>query len=202
MKKKTAFRLLCVWALLAALLIAGCGLAEQVSGPSEVMAEPLEEFESLPDIRVFYGADDTEIPSASGDVSWIEEKEDGNQVSTIACGPDPIQYLVQRKEEFPYLAFHTTIKVEFDHPVLPDKVVVYDVIVNDDGQGEYSEDAAMKTEYHPDSSTLELKVDASQKNGQGTPPEEGETILRGFKLVCSWENGSKAEYGFLIRTDE
>ena len=85
---------------------------------------------------------------------------------------------------------------------MPEKVLVYDVIVSDDGQGEYSEAAAMKTEYHPDSNVLEWNVDASQKNGHGTPVKEGETILRGFKLVCSWENGSEADYGFLIRTDE
>lgn len=202
MNKKTAFRLFGVWMLLVICMIAGCSLTEHVSETTEVLAEPLEEFDRLPDIVVSYGPDDTEIPSASGDVSWIEEKEDGSQVSTIACGADPLKYLVQREEEFPYISFDTVIKVTFDHPVLPKTVLVYDVIVSDDGQGEYTEAAAMKKEYHPMSSILELEVDASQKNGHGTPVEEGEAILRGFKLVCSWENGSKADYGFLIRTNE
>ena len=177
-------------------------LKERVSETTNVQAELSEEFDRLPDIVVSYGADNLEIPSASGDVSWIEKKEGGGQVSTIACGTDPLKYLVQQEVEIPYLSFGSTIRVRFEHPVLPEKVLVYDVIVSDDGQGEYTEAAAMKKEYYPESSILELEVDASQKNSHEAPAKEGETILRGFKLVCSWENGSKADYGFLIRTNE
>lgn len=166
--------------------------------------EALPGIGSLPQIRVSWAEEKETIPSAAGSISWnVKDEEDWNGQEIAASGQDPFAYLAKEKSQWPYLPVESWITIEFLNTPAPDSIVLSDSILNEDGRPEYSEETTKTRDLFADEQKAGFRLDTNfwamlsterkvyQKGG----------VVRGFKLDCSWADGSRADYGFIVRTD-
>ncbi len=159
--------------------------------------------EPLPQIRITYEKKSREIPSASGMILWNEPGSDGEEVNTAACGPDPFETLSGEESDIPYLPLGRHITMELSSDKELDTAVLTDYILRDNGTLLYDEKTAVKTELEWEGHEMEFILPQNTFAMLSSDIATYETggVLRGFKLQLSWEDGSEAEYGFLLRTD-
>lgn len=157
----------------------------------------------LPQIRVTQERKSREIPSASGVILWNEPGDDGDTVSTAACGPEPFTVLAKEEREIPYLPLGRWITIELTGDKQPDEAILSDYILKEDGSPRYDEKSIITTELEYDNHEMRFcltpNVNAMLSSDMSAYMTGG--ILRGFKLELVWDDGSRAEYGFLISTD-
>ena len=157
----------------------------------------------LPQIRVTQERKSREIPSASGVILWNEPGDDGDTVSTAACGPEPFTVLAKEEREIPYLPLGRWITIELTGDKQPDEAILSDYILKEDGSPRYDEKSTITTELEYDNHEMRFcltpNVNAMLSSDMSAYMTGG--ILRGFKLELVWDDGSRAEYGFLISTD-
>lgn len=162
-----------------------------------VMGDP------LPQIRVTYERKSREIPSASGVILWNEPGEDGDTYNTAACGPDPFPVLAKETEDIPYLPLGRWITIELTGDKQPEQVLLSDYILKEDGEPRYDEKSTVTTELEYDNHEMKFCL---SPNGNALLSSDMATymtggVLRGFKLELVWDDGSSAEYGFILATD-
>lgn len=162
-----------------------------------VMGDP------LPQIRVTYERKSREIPSASGLILWNEPGDDGDMYNTAACGPDPFPVLAKEAGDIPYLPLGRWITIELTGDKQPDQVLLSDYILREDGTPRYEEKTVVTTELEYDNHEMKFCL---SPNGNALLSSDMATymtggVLRGFKLELVWDDGSSAEYGFILSTD-
>ena len=159
--------------------------------------------EPLPQIRVTYEKKSREIPSASGMILWNEPGSDGEEVNTTACGPDPFETLSGEESGIPYLPLGRHITIELSSDKKLDTAVLSDYLLQGSGTPLYDENTVVTTELEWEGHEAEFVLPQNPFAMLSSDISTYETggVLRGFKLQLSWEDGSEAEYGFLLRTD-
>lgn len=157
----------------------------------------------LPQIRVTYEKKSKEIPSASGVILWNEAGDDEEMTNTAACGPEPFAVLTQDGAEIPYLPLGRFITIELTSDKRPEEAVLSDFILGEDGSPLHGEKNSITAnlEYENHEMSFCLTQNANVLLSSSIPPYVAGGVLRGFKLKLSWEDGSEAEYGFVVRTD-
>ena len=157
----------------------------------------------LPQIRVTQERKSREIPSASGVILWNEPGDDGDTVSTAACGPEPFTVLAKEEREIPYLPLGRWITIELTGDKQPDEAILSDYILKEDGSPRYDEKSIITTKLEYDNHEMRfcLTPNANAMLSSDMSAYMTGGILRGFKLELVWDDGSRAEYGFLISTD-
>ena len=158
---------------------------------------------AIPQLLVTYGPDKTEIPSFSGGYQLYTPDDEGTAEAVIACGAEPLSYLVGKVPDIPYVKLGTDISLEFREGTVPDSVTVQDLILRGDGSPKYTEqvteDFTLACSGSTACFTLDINSAALLSSDMSSYEEAG--ILRGFRVNCRWDDNSTAEYGFVIRTD-
>lgn len=158
---------------------------------------------AIPQLLVTYGPDKTEIPSFSGGYQLYTPNDEGTAEAVIACGAEPLSYLVGKVPDIPYVKLGTDISLEFREGTVPDSVTVQDLILRGDGSPKYNEQVTEEFTLACSGSTacftLDINSAALLSSDMSSYEEAG--ILRGFRVNCRWDDNSTAEYGFVIRTD-
>lgn len=138
----------------------------------------------LPQIRVTQERKSREIPSASGVILWNEPGDDGDTVSTAACGPEPFTVLAKEEREIPYLPLGRWITIELTGDKQPDEAILSDYILKEDGSPRYDEKSTITTELEYDNHEMRFcltpNVNAMLSSDMSAYMTGG--ILRGFKL--------------------
>lgn len=150
------------------------------------------------------------IPCASGGSTWVTGDEDGNSGTMVACGAEPVSSIIESAEsleELPYVPLGSCLQVVFSEGSVPDRVTLEDYILNENGGMRYGEQATDTRELAPADGAApgvwEIEVNghmAALLSSSLKDYEKG-AVLRGLTLDCTWENGSQAEWGMVIRTD-
>ena len=158
---------------------------------------------AIPQLLVTYGPDKTEIPSFSGGYQLYTPDDEGTAEAVIACGAEPLSYLVGKVPDNPYVKLGTDISLDFREGTVPDSVTVQDLILRGDGSPKYTEQVTEEFTLACSGSaacfTLDINSAALLSSDMSSYEEAG--ILRGFRVNCRWDDNSTAEYGFVIRTD-
>ena len=157
----------------------------------------------IPRLFVACGPDKEEIPSSSGGYELYTPDSEGNEGGIIACGAEPLSYLVEKVQDIPYVKLGTDITLEFRDGTVPDTITIQDLILRNDGSPKYTEQA---TEEFPLACSGGTAVFSLNTNGAAMLSSDMSSymeagILRGFRVNCQWADKSTAEYGFVIRTD-
>ena len=154
----------------------------------------------LPTLSVIYqdGTAVAEIPSQSGGYTLTIPQPDGTAQSIIACGADPLADLAQRTKEIPYVEYGGQMILSFEDGSQPDSVELTDMILRKDGTSQFGE----RTYVHTTLECIDGKAEFTLEENpvvylSSTINPEG--FYRGFRVNCTWENGSAAEYGFVFR---
>ncbi len=165
----------------------------------------------IPEIRVTYGDPELKIPSAAGGYTLVKEAEQESpyhraeeQTQTvIACGDDPLSKLAGSENKVPYVRLGTEIRVEFRNGTEPDYVRIEDLVLDEGGNGPFGSGTVKKEEVEPEEGMIAMilspNLHALKSRDSSTYQKGG--VFRGFRLLCEWENGSRAEYGWILRTD-
>lgn len=157
----------------------------------------------LPQIRVTHERKSRKIPSASGVILWNEPGEDGDTVSTAACGPEPFTSLAKEIQDIPYIPLGRWITIELTGDKQPDEVHLSDYILKEDGTPRYDEKTVITTDLEYDNHEMRFclspNINAMLSSDISAYVTGG--VLRGFELELIWDDGSKAEYGFILFTD-
>ena len=169
------------------------------TSPSSPHSDPISESD-LPTLSVIYqdGTAVAEIPSQSGGYTLTIPQPDGTAQSIIACGADPLADLAQRTKEIPYVEYGGQMILSFEDGSQPDSVELTDMILRKDGTSQFGE----RTYVHTTLECIDGKAEFTLEENpvvylSSTINPEG--FYRGFRVNCTWENGSAAEYGFVFR---
>lgn len=178
--------------------------AETSAKASTEAPEVITDSDGLPQIRVTWNEGKEEIPSSAGSIEWMTRDEKTGETQGIAaCGADPLPYLTKEYPDLPYLPIESWITIEFLNTPAPDSVTLSDIILREDGTSKYQEETVetQKLQLEGQKAQLYLSTNfwAMLSSDLSTYQKGG--VIRGFRLNCSWENGSSADYGFVIRTD-
>ncbi len=167
------------------------------SSPAPIVAE-----DDIPDLSVTYtdGKAPLPIPSCSGGYTVLVPQPDGTTASVIACGAEPFQALMESDSDIPYLETGSVITLTFQDGIRPDSITMTDLLLREDGSALYNERSSAITELKPEGDTISfsLEKNISACLSSAIRPDG---FYRGFRLVCSWDCGSEAEYAFIIRSD-
>lgn len=173
--------------------------SEETGAPSSPHSDPISESD-LPTLSVIYqdGTAVAEIPSQSGGYTLTIPQPDGTAQSIIACGADPLADLAQRTKEIPYVEYGGQMILSFEDGSQPDSVELTDIILRKDGTSQFGE----RTYVHTTLECIDGKAEFTLEENpvvylSSTINPEG--FYRGFRVNCTWENGSAAEYGFVFR---
>ena len=173
--------------------------SEETGAPSSPHSAPTSESD-LPTLSVIYqdGTAVAEIPSQSGGYTLTTPQPDGTAQSIIACGADPLSDLAQRTKEIPYVEYGGQMVLSFEDGSQPDSVELTDIILQKDGTSQFGE----RTYVHTTLECIDGKAEFTLEENpvvylSSTINPEG--FYRGFRVNCTWENGSAAEYGFVFR---
>lgn len=175
---------------------------EEPSGEEskEVMAGKLDGF---PEIKVTWGINREEIPSAAGSVEWVKKEDNGEGSSVIACGAEPLAYIMQEYGAIPYMPIESEITIEFLNAPAPERMILSDCIINENGSLKYDDRTIITQELDCEgqqaSFMLNTNFNAMLSSDLATYQKGG--VLRGFKLDCSWADGSNGDFAFVVRTD-
>ena len=173
--------------------------SEETGAPSSPHSAPTSESD-LPTLSVIYqdGTAVAEIPTQSGGYTLTIPQPDGTAQSIIACGADPLSDLAQRTKEIPYVEYGGQMILSFEDGSQPDSVELTDIILQKDGTSQFGE----RTYVHTTLKCIDGKAEFTLEENpvvylSSTINPEG--FYRGFRVNCTWENGSAAEYGFVFR---
>ena len=173
--------------------------SEETGAPSSPHSDPTSESD-LPTLSVIYqdGTAVAEIPTQSGGYTLTISQPDGTAQSIIACGADPLSDLAQRTKEIPYVEYGGQMILSFEDGAQPDSVELTDIILQKDGTSQFGE----RTYVHTTLECIDGKAEFTLEENpvvylSSTINPEG--FYRGFRVNCTWENGSAAEYGFVFR---
>lgn len=178
--------------------------AKVPSAPTDakVPSTPIVTANDLPDLSVTYsvGGKQVSIPSCSGGYTAFVPQPDGTTTSVVACGADPFWTLMESEPSIPYLETGSVITLSFHDGIRPDSITMTDLLLREDGSALYNERSSVVTELEPEGETLSfpLEKNASACLSSSIQPDG---FYHGFRLGCSWDCGSKAEYAFIIRSD-
>lgn len=171
----------------------------QAAAAETAAAVPTSE-NDLPSLTVTYqdGTAVAEIPSAAGGYTLNVPQPDGTVLSAIACGSDPLTDLAQSGTEIPYVEFGGQMILSFEGGPQPDTVKLTDLILRRDGTAQYGE----RTFVHTDLECKDGKAEFTLEQNpavylSSTLNPEG--FYRGFRVNCTWANGTEAEYAFILR---
>lgn len=165
----------------------------------------------IPEIRVTYGEPELPIPSSAGGYTLIKEagqrspyhRAEEQTQTVIACGDDPLAALAGMEEKIPYVRLGTEIRVQFRNGTGPDYVRIEDLVLDDEGNELYGAGAVIKEDVEPEDETVSMtlvpNLHALRSTDSSTYQKGG--VRRGFRLFCEWENGSRSEYAWILRTD-
>ena len=174
-------------------------VSEETGAPSSPHSDPTSESD-LPTLSVIYqdGTAVAEIPSQSGGYTLTIPQTDGTAQSIIACGADPLSDLAQRTKEIPYVEYGGQMILSFEDGSQPDSVELTDIILQKDGTSQFGE----RTYVHTTLECIDGKAEFTLEENpvvylSSTINPDG--FYRGFRVNCTWENGSAAEYGFVFR---
>ncbi|RJE86920.1 hypothetical protein D3P07_17215 [Paenibacillus sp. 1011MAR3C5] len=142
--------------------------------------------------RITIQSGDSEIPFVSRVVNNSDNPDDRS---------DAFETLINNKVEIPYLQIREKIQLilEKDAPV---SQTLYDEILNENGTIKYNELSTKEVVFHFNDKigTFILAPNlASQLSSNSQDYEPGKSI-RGFTLICNWENKS-IQYSFIVRSD-
>ena len=173
--------------------------SEETGATSSPHSAPTSESD-LPTLSVIYqdGTAVAEIPTQSGGYTLTIPQPDGTAQSIIACGADPLSDLAQRTKEIPYVEYGGQMILSFEDGSQPDSVELTDIILQKDGTSQFGE----RTYVHTTLKCIDGKAEFTLEENpvvylSSTINPEG--FYRGFRVNCTWENGSAAEYGFVFR---
>lgn len=173
--------------------------SEETGAPSSPHSAPTSESD-LPTLSVIYqdGTAVAEIPTQSGGYTLTIPQPDGTAQSIIACGADPLSDLAQRTKEIPYVEYGGQMILSFEDGSQPDSVELTDIILQKDGTSQFGE----RTYVHTTLECIDGKAEFTLEENpvvylSSTINPDG--FYRGFRVNCTWENGSAAEYGFVFR---
>ena len=173
--------------------------SEETGAPSSPHSAPTSESD-LPTLSVIYqdGTAVAEIPTQSGGYTLTIPQPDGTAQSIIACGADPLSDLAQRTKEIPYVEYGGQMILSFEDGSQPDSVELTDIILQKDGTSQFGE----RTYVHTTLECIDGKAEFTLEENpvvylSSTINPEG--FYRGFRVNCTWENGSAAEEGFVFR---
>lgn len=164
----------------------------------------LPDMEKLPQIKVTWGDKEKVIPSAAGSIQWVvQEEKEGEAQGITASGRDPFNYLARVKSEWPYLPIESWITIKFLNTPAPESITVSDLILGEDGAPKYGEDTVKTKKIYPEEQTVSFSLDTNFWAMLSAERKTYQTggVIRGFRLDCTWENGSRADYGFIVRSD-
>lgn len=165
----------------------------------------------IPEIQVSFGDPGKEIPSMAGGYTLVKSVEptygsretEPQKQTMIACGSDPILSLAKDGKMIPYVRLGSGIDVRFRNGTTPDSVTVEDIILNENGSSRYGADTILVTTPDMEENGLELNLDVNMNallSSDSATYEKG-GVLRGFRMICEWENGSSTEYAWILKTD-
>lgn len=183
--------------------------AELKSSEANAAESKTTEEVRIPEIRVTYGNPVREIPSQAGSYTLVKEAESKNsnlgpmKQVTNANADDPMQILIEQNTEIPYLELGSVMKVQFRNGSIPDSVEIKDMILDEGGNRKYGETSVVTLTPELSSDGLEVVLDtnmAAMLSSDFSTYEKG-GVIRGFCMTCMWENGSDAEYGWIVRAD-
>lgn len=178
---------------------------------TENEASSVKQTMQIPEVRVTYGEPGHEIPSVSGGYTLVKEakqeslyhRAEEQTQTVIADSSDPLEKLAESENAIPYVRLGMEIRVQFKNGTEPDYVRIEDMVLNKDGNALYGSDAVKKDEAEPEnesvSVTLSPNLYALRSTDSVTYQKGG--VLRGFRMICEWENGSRAEYAWILKTD-
>lgn len=157
---------------------------------------------TLPTLSVVIksGSDTSVVPSSAGGYTLNTPQPDGTMQSAIACGADPLTALAQSGKEIPFADFGSQIILSFDDGSQPDSISLTDMILKEDGSAQYGEPTFIHTDLECRGGKAEFTLEENPAAYlSSTMNPEG--FYRGFRVNCIWENGSEAEYAFILRTN-
>jgi len=160
--------------------------------------------DGLPRIKVTWNEGKQEIPSSAGSIEWeTKDEKTGEAQGITACGADPLPYLMEEPEKLPYIPLESWITIEFTNAPAPDSITLSDIILRDDGTPKYQDETVETQELQIKGQKAELYLEVNfwvmLSSDMSTYQKGG--VIRGFRLDCNWDNGSNADYGFVLRTD-
>lgn len=158
---------------------------------------------TVPALVVTYGPDREELPSSSGGYQLHNIADDGTVEAVVACGAEPLSYLAETVSPLPYVKLGTGMYLEFSQGTPPDAITVQDMILNEDGSSKYNHQSTIEFPLTCTGAAASFSLDANPAamlSSDMSAYEKG-GIIRGFRVNCTWMNGSTAEYGFVLRTD-
>ncbi len=137
--------------------------------------------------------DSQNIPYNIGLNEWNGSKYDREDV---------LVSLSKDNNQIPYFELGKRIYISFEPEKAPDKIVLYDYILKEDGRPKYTdkETSEVTFEFINNEATFILNENLSAMLSSNSKDYEKGAVLRGFKLVCNWGK-NECEYGFLIKTD-
>lgn len=200
---------LVMWAFTGCAAEAGQSAGTELA---ESRAQEAQQASGLPQctVTVEIDGETVAIPCASGGSTWVTGDEDGNSGTMVACGAEPVSSIIESAEsleELPYVPLGSRLQVVFSEGSVPDRVTLEDYILNENGGMRYGEQATDTRELAPADGAApgvwEIEVNghmAALLSSSLKDYEKG-AVLRGLTLDCTWENGSQAEWGMVIRTD-
>ena len=191
------------------------GLTEKPEGTKESETDVIESWAKesddivIPEVRVMFGSPSQEIPSAMGNYTLVKEVESKGASGgttkqvTNACGADPILTVMEDGKEIPYVKLGTDLAIQFRNGSIPESIELEEMILNEDGSKKYDETYNRILASDNDKSELGICVDmfptALLSSDSATYERGG--VIRGFRMDCHWDNGSEAEYAWILRTD-
>ena len=164
----------------------------------------------IPEIVVTYGDPAQEIPSMAGGYTLVRESrelkdENGKPLTEtmMACGADPLSALWEKNGEPPYVDIGKWITVSFRNGSMPDSVSMSDLVLDENGEAKYDAESYEPSDVTMTSNTLTFALRPNMNALYSTDPETYKKggVTRGIRLNCEWDNGSKAEYAWIINTD-
>lgn len=102
-------------------------------------------------------------------------------------------------ESLPYIKLFSKIKFYFDEKVIPEKMVIYEYVLDGNGKSEYvNREVLFNMDNGNGSFILDTQIEklVSSDSIDDVP----DATVRGFRLICTWGK-NECEYAFIIRTD-
>lgn len=165
----------------------------------------------IPEIQVSFGDPSLEIPSMAGGYTLVKSVEptygsretEPQKQTMIACGSDPLLSLANDAKMIPYVRLGSAVNVQFRNGTTPDSVTIEDIILNENGSAKYGADTILVATPDVAGDGLELNLDVNMNALFSSDSETYQKggVLRGFRMSCEWDNGSTAEYAWILKTD-
>lgn len=112
---------------------------------------------------------------------------------------DTFKTIMKKDPDIPYIKIGKTVEVDFGKNV-PDKLVISDIIINNDGSQLYQDNVNYKPVFELNEGKRTFKIDKNPASFLSSYYVENKKDIRGIRIIASWGE-NECEYAFVFMAD-